>query len=105
MFLHFRHKGSLKTFIIALGVLILFIYTSSISLRNLLRYNMFKKELIDSQRILDKQQLINKQYQEKIALMLTDDYWMLEAKKKLGYIQSDEYIYKFYSSERNMNDY
>ncbi len=31
--------------------------------------------------------------------METDDYWMLEAKKKLGYIQAGEYIYKFYSAK------
>jgi len=33
--------------------------------------------------------------------MKTDEFWVLEAKKKLGYILSEEYVYKFYSSEGN----
>ena len=99
MFLHLRRKGSIKTFIISLAVLIFFVYSSGISLRNLLRYNMFKQELIESEMSLNEQEEINRRYNEEIVLMETDDYWMLEAKKKLGYIQAGEYIYKFYSAK------
>ena len=99
MLSHLRYKGSIKTFIISITLLILCIYSVGISLRNLLRYNMFKQELITSEKILYEQEEIKKKYEEEITLMKLDDYWELEAKKKLGYSQADEYIYKFYTAE------
>ena len=66
-----------------------------------MRYNSFKQELIISEKSLKEHEVLNRQFQEQIEWMKTDEFWVLEAKKKLGYILSEEYVYKFYSSEGN----
>ena len=38
----------------------------------------------------------NKKLTEKIAISDTDFFWKLEAKRKLGYIQPNEHVFKFY---------
>ena len=101
MFLHLLRKGSLKTFFFSVAVLIFFFYSLGSSLRNLLRYNSFKQELVISEQSLKEHEMLNRQFQEQIEWMKTDEFWVLEAKKKLGYILSEEYVYKFYSSEGN----
>ena len=99
MLSHFRDNNSIKTIILSLMMLFVFSYSLGISLRNLLRYNKFKQELVLSETVLLEQEKIKSKFEKEIELMKRDDYWELEAKKKLGYSQSDEYIYKFYTVE------
>ena len=99
MLSHFRDNISIKRIILSLIMLFIFSYSLGLSLRNLLRFNKFKQELVLSENALLEQIEIKRKFEKEIERMKQDNYWELEAKKKLGYSQSDEYIYKFYSVE------
>ena len=99
MLSHFQDNNSIKRIILSLIMLFIFSYSLGLSLRNLLRFNKFKQELVLSENELLEQIEIKRKFKKEIERMKQDDYWELEAKKKLGYSQSDEYIYKFYSVE------
>ena len=99
MLSHFRDNNSIKRIILSLIMLFVFSYSLGLSLRNLLRFNKFKQELVLSENELLEQIEIKRKFKKEIERMKQDDYWELEAKKKLGYSQSDEYIYKFYTVE------
>ena len=99
MLSHFQDNNSIKRIILSLIMLFIFSYSLGLSLRNLLRFNKFKQELVLSENELLEQIEIKRKFKKEIERMKQDDYWELEAKKKLGYSQSDEYIYKFYTVE------
>jgi len=71
-------------------------YSITFSVRNLLRYSSFKKELTVQEMANIRLDKINSGYHKTIALMEFKQYWILEAKKELGYIHSNEKVYKFY---------
>jgi hypothetical protein len=77
-------------------LLIVFLYVDYLGLRNLFRYNSYKKELFNKRKQLDEIMVINQNYKHKLLDMQTDEYWILEIKKNLGFIQKDEIVYKFY---------
>ena len=77
-------------------LVVVFAYVSSIGLRNLFRYNSFKLEL--EQKLVE-QELLQQEhdyYLQSLALMDSDRYWELQAKKMLGYVKNGEHIYKYY---------
>ena len=76
--------------------LILLVYSITFSVRNLLRYSSFKKEFDTQELMKFRLEEINSGYHKTIALMKSKKYWILEAKKELGYIHSSENVYKFY---------
>ena len=76
--------------------LIIFLYSATFSVKNILRYSSFKNDFIVQQKINDRLETERDGYKHTIALMEFKQYWILEAKKELGYIQPNEKIYKFY---------
>ena len=76
--------------------LVILLYTATFSVKNFVRYSSFKKDLVLQKKINDRLVQENSGYTKTIAFMKFDQYWILEAKKELGYIQSNEKIYKFY---------
>ena len=75
---------------------IIFIYSATFSIKNYLRFSSFKKELSIQEVNHVRLAMQNSGYTKTIDFMEFDQYWILEAKKELGYIHSSEKIYKFY---------
>ncbi len=95
--MHFLAKSqtAFRVFIVC-GTLFVFVYASSIGLRNLFRYNTFKREVQAKQMQLDELEFLHQEYSYALEAIQTDDYWIVEAKKNLGYSQVGEIVYKFY---------
>jgi len=77
-------------------LIIAFLYSNYIGLRNLFRYNGFKKELQAKQLQLDELMTVNQDYKHSLVEMQKDEFWILEIKKNLGFIRNNERVYKFY---------
>ena len=96
----FRFLGKSRFFSVFVSGLTIFLiaYTTLLCLRNLIRLNTNKKGYSQLTKELKMQEQLYQQNQEKMALIKTNEFWVLEAKKKLGYIQAGEHVYKFYTN-------
>ena len=74
---------------------ILLVYSVSIGFRNFFRYNTLKIEELQLKKALEKLNKQNENYKNRALLVKSDDFWILSAKKKLGYIKPGEKVYKF----------
>jgi cell division protein FtsB len=71
-----------------------FIYISYIGIKNVFRYNAFKR---DYEQVVDKLGLLaqkNTQYKQKLLSMGQNKFWEKEAKLKLGFVKQGEEIYR-----------
>ncbi len=70
-------------------------YICSIGIRNVFRYNMFKLQYAalcrDYMLEQEKRAVLNQQLLE----ITTSEFWELEAKSKLGYVNEGERVYIF----------
>ena len=71
-------------------------YSAFICAQNMIRYNAFKLEHQDVQQKQQGLMEIKMGYQESIDALELPAWWELEAKKKMGYSQPGERVYKFY---------
>ena len=74
-------------------------YTTYIGLKNVFRYNKFKAEYATVQLAYEDQVRLNKTYKRQLASMQTTDYWELQAKKQLGYVNHGEQVVKIIAEE------
>ena len=79
------------------GILVVgLVYSTCIGLRNVFRYNTFKKEVVMKQSALAELHYTNQYYKRLVSSIKSDSFWIVEAKQKLGYSQKGEIVYKFY---------
>ncbi|MFC1617305.1 septum formation initiator family protein [Candidatus Margulisiibacteriota bacterium] len=71
------------------------IYVTSIGIKNIFRYNVFKFEYNQLIREWQTEKKNNFQMQKQISDMNFHSYWDFEIRKKLGYISKGEKVYKF----------
>jgi hypothetical protein len=83
---------SFSLFIVTITLLI---YVTSIGIKNFFRYNRFKSEyntvLVNLNEEKSRQRLFNTE----LAQFSSNDYWELEIRQKLHYVQQGEEVYKF----------
>jgi len=75
--------------------LLLIIYSSSIGMRNLFRYNRFSYDLENNLVKLKELQMLNHTYKNSLVKMDSDFYWEFLAKRDLGYVNKGESVVKF----------
>ena len=74
----------------------LLLYAAVFGLKNLYRYNTFSTEVQNKLDYLARLGYINRGYKKELQALSLDEYWIVLAKKKLGYVKQGETIYKFY---------
>ncbi len=67
--------------------------------RNILRYSTYKQDLKIKNEELACLVIEAQGYRDILSSLESKEFWVLEAKKKLGYIQPGEVVYKFYKKE------
>lgn len=74
--------------------LFLLVYSVSIGIRHVFRYNGFKldHQQVDKQVSLERQK--HARYSQQLTAMQNPQYWELEAKKRLGFIKPGERLIK-----------
>lgn len=72
----------------------LLIYSASIGIRNVFRYNTFKIENATLEKRMQKEHKRFRQYQYEVQAMNNDDYWEQLAKKRLGLVKPNERLFK-----------
>lgn len=76
------------------------VYISYIGIKNVFRYNAFKRE--DRKAVHDLYLLtqINTQYKQKLLAMGQHKFWEREAKLKLGFVNQGEEVYRLIELEK-----
>lgn len=77
-------------------------YTSYIGLKNVFRYNEFKIAYNALEATYVEELHLNKTYKQQLLFMQNPDYWELQAKKKLGLINSGEHVVKIINVSENL---
>lgn len=70
------------------------IYISYIGIKNVFRYNAFKREDRQAVKELHSLTQINTQYKQKLLAMSHHKFWEREAKLKLGFVNQGEEVYR-----------
>ena len=73
---------------------LVFIYVVSIGIKNLIRYNAFKFEQKGLIKSLEKEQKIHQDWTDRFDKTHSDEFWELEAKRRLGFTKQGEVVYK-----------
>jgi cell division protein FtsB len=81
--------------VVFLVVTTVFIYFLVIGIQHLFRYNSFKYKSVEIQEVLSKEKKINTQLKTKLNQMASDSYWELLIRKRLGYVNRNENVYKY----------
>ena len=96
MYLNTLNAKKLSVRLFLVFSIIVLMYSITFSLRNILRYSSFNKEYKEQLNINIRLEKVNSGYHSLIGFMKSNSFWILEAKKELGYIHSKETVYKFY---------
>ncbi|NDC82074.1 septum formation initiator family protein [bacterium] len=72
----------------------LFFYICGIGINNIFRYNAFRRELDEQERILLLENHANQLYKRQLSQLDTPGFWELQAKNRLGYVNPGEVVYK-----------
>jgi cell division protein FtsB len=80
--------------ILLFGVtIVIFVYICSIGMRNIFRYNKFKRSYDETVFELNIEQKKYQKFKQILADMKSLDYWELQGKKRLGFVKNDEIVY------------
>ena len=79
--------------LISVGLLL---YVSVLFVRNIMRYANFEQELTVLEHEHERLEFLQAGYKATQAVLDSPQWWVLEAKKKMGYSQPREVVYKFY---------
>ncbi len=78
-----------------IGSLILLLYAIIIGIKRIFRYNVFLKDYQAKQLLLANEKRQNRLYRKQLNQMQDDQYWELEARKRLHDVKPGEIVYKF----------
>lgn len=86
-----RGWGNRLFFVITIS---LFVYICGIGINNIFRYNAFRSELAEQQRVLMLENRSNQLYKRQLSQLEAPGFWEYQAKIRLGYVLPGEVVYK-----------
>lgn len=95
-FFLFLARKRLMSFLFGTFVLVSCLYCVVIGVKNLFRYNIYLDEVVEKKSYFNTLVFLNRGYKKKLNTIKSDDYWLREAKMKLGYVEQGEQVIKFY---------
>ena len=75
--------------------LVLVVYVCCIGIKNIFRYNKFKLEAQENERVLKHLTFQQDAYNKKLLSIENEGTWELLAKTRLGYVKKGEVVYRF----------
>ena len=77
-------------------IIIVLVYFFYIGINNIFRYNIYKVEYRNLLKTYTEELKQNQQFRQILADLNSDEFWELEARKRLGFVKEDEWVYRFY---------
>ena len=95
-FLHFitlHNVKPIQNILLFAVTIVVFIYICSIGMRNLFRYNKYQRSYEDTVTELNSEQEKYQAFKQTLADMKSLDYWELQGKERLGFVNKGEVVY------------